>query len=197
MEQYFASGGLIAIMLCSLIYCFFGYRFFKLLLGLSGALIIGSFTWIGFMKYAPEMKVPAIIVTLLMCAIGAWLFHKAFKIAAFLYGAACGVALTPAILPYITLKEQWVEWLIPLVCALVGGLLLLISRRFIMIIMTAASGAIYFTMSLFTFLIQINVFEKTVTDSPNSFHASMWIISFSLCFFSGLFCQFQDKENKA
>ncbi|MCM8538395.1 MAG: TMEM198/TM7SF3 family protein [Lentisphaeraceae bacterium] len=196
MEKLFAGSGLVAIMLCSLIYCFFGYRFFKLLLGLSGALIFASLSWLGFQKFAPEMQMPAIIISLICGLIGAWFFHKAFKVAAFIYGAAAGVTLSPAIRPFINSPEPWIEWALPIGCALVGGVLLLISRRIILIIMTAASGAIYFTMSLFTFLIQINVFEKTITESPNTFHSSMWLLSFSLCFFSGLFCQFSDKEAK-
>lgn len=196
MDKIIASSGLFVIMICSLIFCFFGYRFFKLLLGLAGALIVGSLTWMGFHHFAPQLQIPALVTTLLMAVIGAWLFHKAFKVAAFLYGSAAGVSLSPAILPYLNVQEPWIKWLVPLVCGFIGGLLLLISKKIIMMIMTSATGAIYFSMALFLALIQFNIFEETMLDKPNSFHASMWLLSFSLCFFCGLFCQFQDKATE-
>jgi hypothetical protein len=196
MEQVFASSGLIAIMLCSLVYCFYGYRFFKMLLGLSGALILGSLTWMAFSRFAPHLMTAAIISSLILAALGAWLFHKAFKLAAFLYGSAAGATFSPVILTYISSKEQWITWLVPILCGLVGGLLLLISRRLVMIVMTSASGAVYFTMALFLLLIQHSIFEKTVLESPNNYHASMWLISFILCFCSGLLCQFRDKSTQ-
>ena len=183
-------------MISSLIFCFFGYRFFKMLLGLAGALIAGSLTWVGFNHFTQGMQIPAIIVTLIMATIGAWLAHKAFKVAAFLYGAAAGVALSPVILPFIKIDQPWINWLLPLTCGLVCGLLLLISKKLIMMIMTASTGAIYFSMALFLLLIQFNVFEETVLESPNQFHATMWTLSFSLCFFCGLFCQLQDKTSE-
>ncbi|MCH2207484.1 MAG: DUF4203 domain-containing protein [Lentisphaerales bacterium] len=193
MDNVIASSGLFVIMISSLIFCFFGYRFFKLLLGLAGAIIVGSLTWAGFQHFAPQLQIPAIITSLIMAAIGAWLFHKAFKLAAFIYGSAAGVALSPAILPYLNIQERWIHWLVPIICGLIGGLLLLISKKFILKVMTSATGAIYFSMALFLTLIQFNIFEETVLDKPNSFHASMWLLSFSLCFFCGLFCQIQDK----
>lgn len=193
MDKVIASSGLFVIMICSLIFCFFGYRFFKLLLGLAGAILFASLTWTGFQHFAPQMQIPALVTSLILAAIGAWIFHKAFKLAAFLYGSAAGVALSPAILPYLSIQEPWINWLVPLVCGLFGGLLLLISKKLIMMFMTAATGAVYFSMALFLTLIQFNVFEETVLDKPNSFHATMWLLSFSLCFFCGFFCQIQDK----
>ena len=65
-------------------------------------------------------------------------------------------------------------------------------------IMTASTGAIYFSMALFLTLIQFDIFEETVLENPNQFHATMWTLSFSLCFFCGLFCQLQIKpENNS
>ena len=197
MDEIVASSGLFIVLAFSLLSAFFGYRFFKIMLGLSGAIIAGALTWAAFQKLAPSLPIPAIICSLLMALLGAYLFHKAFKIAAFLYGVSIGVSLTPLIRPYVEITEAWVEFAIPTAAGLICGFLLLISRRSIMIIMTAGSGAMYFAMSLFLLLIKFDVLEETITHSPDTFHSSMWLVAFSICFFSGMYCQFTDKEKQS
>ena len=201
MPEELPNSSLLISCVVSLLVCFFGYRFFRYFLTLAGAIILGGACWLGLQKIAPENMALGIGLSLVAAIVGAWLFHKLFKMAAFAYGASAGVALAPVILPFIAAQiegEQpiWLKWVVPAGCALVGGLLLLISRRAMMILMTAGSGAVYFSNSLFLLLVNYEVFENTVITQPGKFHASLWILSFAICAIGGASYQFKDKGTK-
>ncbi|NQZ57225.1 MAG: DUF4203 domain-containing protein [Lentisphaeraceae bacterium] len=202
MDPQLPTNSLWIICVASLLVCFFGYRFFRYFLSLAGAVILGGASWLGLTKVVPENWLLCLGASVLAACVGAWLFHKLFKMAAFSYGAATGVALAPVILPFVLAQIEgepavWVKWAVPAACALVGGLLLLISRRAMMIVMTASSGAVYFTNALFLLLVNFEVFEKTVITQPGQFHASLWFLSFTICAAGGAMYQFKDKDTKS
>ncbi|MCM8539499.1 MAG: TMEM198/TM7SF3 family protein [Lentisphaeraceae bacterium] len=196
MDIFVNYAGLLIILVCSLIYTFFGYRFFKALLSFAGALIFSSVAWNISSEYFHDNKLIAFAITLLAGLFGAWLFHKVFKVAAFLYGAAAGLSLSPIVLTFIENPPDWCKWGLPIVCALMGGILLLISHRFILITMTAASGALYFSMSLTLLLVQWEIIQKDILDKPDKLQTALWLLCFATCFVSGWVYQLKDKETK-
>lgn len=190
------SIGLIVILICSLVYSFFGYRFFKSLLCFAGAIIFSSIAWKFSSGYFQENFIPAIIIALIAAAIGAWLFYALFKVAAFLYGASVGLALSPVILTFIENPPTWVPWVLPVGCALGGGLILLLSHRLVLITMTAASGSFYFSMSLLLLLVQWKVLQDDILEKPDNLQAGLWLLCFATCFVSGWIYQLSDKAAK-
>ena len=197
MDVFVNSTGLIVILVCSLIYTFFGYRFFKALLGFAGALIFATVAWRISSEYFQDNFIMAAVITIVAGAIGAWLFHTLFKVAAFLYGAAAGLALSPVILTYLENIPEWGKWALPIGCALAGGLILLLSHRFVLIAVTAASGAFYFSMSLLFLLVQWNVLQSDVLEKPDKLQTGLWLLCFATCFISGWIYQLKDKNAKA
>ena len=195
MDKFINNGGLIVIMLCSLIYCFFGYRFFKYLLSLAGAIIFGSVAWSISIEQTESNLTICIPVAIVAALIGAWLFHKLFKFACFLYGAAAGFSLSPVIMTFIENDAEWIKYAVPVGCALVGGILLVFSHRVLLIIMTSSSGAMYFAISLYVLLVEFKVFDPEVLTKPDTMQRSLWFFCFAIAFLSGLFYQLKDKES--
>jgi hypothetical protein len=197
MEALINNGGLIAILVCSLIFCFFGYRFFTYLLSLAGAIIFGSVGWRISMEFFDSEILYSLPIAIVAAIFGAWLFHKLFKLAAFLYGASAGYfALSPIVFSLIASEQAWVKWAVPIGCALAGGMLLVISHRLIMIIMTSASGALNFTVSLYLLLVELGVLSKETLEKPDKIQSSLWIFCFAITALSGLIYQLKDKNSK-
>ena len=188
--------GLIIILICSLVYTFFGYKFFKVLLSFAGALIFSAVAWRISSDYFQDKIYIALAIAVVAGAIGAWLFHKLFKIAAFLYGASAGLALSPVILTYIPDPPLWAKWALPIACALIGGILLVLSHRFVLITMTAASGAFYFSMSLLFLLVNWGAIQGDILKQPDKLQTGLWLLCFATCFVSGWIYQLKDKETK-
>jgi len=195
MENFVDIAGLLLIVAGSLVFCFFGYRFFRALLSLAGGIIFASLGWWGSLHFLPEQQWICMIIAVVASFFGAWLFHKLFKLAAFLYGAAAGIALTPVIVPLIDSPAEWLKWGIPVICGLTGGLLLLISKRIILIAMTAGSGSLTFTNAVFVLLLRYEVIEETALSKPNSVHISMWSLVFLIMAIGGFIYQFKDKSS--
>ena len=91
--------------------------------------------------------------------------------------------------------QEWVKWAVPSGCSLAGGLLLLISHRIILILMTAASGALNFTVSLYLLLIEFGVLAEDILEDPDKIQLSLWIFCFGITFLSGLVYQLKDKKS--
>ena len=194
MDSAFSYVGLIIILLSSLIYCFYGYRFFKFLLALAGSIIFGTVSWNISAAYFTDKIYIAIIITVIAASIGAWLFHKLFKIATFLYGAAAGLSLSPVILTYISEPPDWCKWGLPIGCALVGGIILLLSHRIVLITMTSASGALYFTISGLLLLVNWEVISNDILEKPDKVQTGLFLLCFAVLFISGWIYQLKDKE---
>ena len=195
MEPFIENTGLFIILFCSLLSAFFGYRFFKFFLSLAGALLFSAFAWELSSEYFEDQIVLPLIITVLADIFGAWLFYVMFKIAAFLYGAAAGLAFSPVILTFTPSDQLWLKWAVPIICALAGGLILLLSTRLVIIIMTAASGAVYFTMSFLLILVNFEVLGEDILTEPDNLQAGLWVLCFLTCFFSGFIFQLQGKES--
>ena len=146
-----------------LLYCFLGYRLFKLILGLTGFALAGAVAGVG----------------------AGWLSqgHVAIMAGAALFGGLCGAMalfflyktgvfclgflgmLVVAHNALQTRAEPWAPWAI-LGCAAVGGLLALFMERPVMTLATAAIGAwlIFFSA---TFYALGEGFAGRLTDPAN------------------------------
>ncbi len=194
MDSAFSNIGLVIILLSSLVYCFYGYRFFKFLLAFAGSIIFGSVSWNITSSYFVDKIYLAIIITLIAAFIGGWLFHKLFKIATFLYGAAAGLSLSPIILTYINEPPGWCKWGIPIACALIGGTILLLSHRIVLITMTAASGSLYFNLSGLLLLVNFGAIGKDILEKPDKLQSGLFLLCFAVLFIAGWIYQLKDKE---
>jgi hypothetical protein len=129
--------------------CFFGYRIFRILLGILGfiggalaglviiqALVLGgSISSSGALLYY-------ILAALVGGAIGAVLLIFVYFIGVFLLGAAAGFVIGYVAALALNANDD-VALIAAVVLALAGGILALILQRVIIIIATAISGALY------------------------------------------------------
>ncbi len=197
MEQLIKIISLSCLLATSLVYTFFGYRCFKALISCAGALIFSLLAFFIATKYIPDNFPLCAGIACVSGIIGGILFFKLFKVAAFLYGAASGLALSPIILNYISNPPTWLIWVIPISCALAGGLILLLSHRIILITMTAASGSLYFSFSLLFILIEFEVLKKKILTEPTNVETITFLIVTCTIFICGWLYQFKDGKAKA
>ena len=196
MDSTFSNIGLLIILLSSLVYCFFGYKFFKFLLALAGSIIFGSVSWNISSQYFFDQIYLAIGISLIAAFIGGWIFHKLFKVAAFLYGAAAGFSISPLIIAYISEPPDWCKWGIPIACGLIGGFILLLSHRLVLITMTAASGALYFNLSGLLLLVSWGAINQDILEKPDKVQTGLFLLCFAILFISGWIYQLKDKETE-
>jgi len=121
------------------VYCFFGYRFFKVILAILG-FISGAYmaAAIGFNLLGREQAVLVILAGLAGGVIGAVLVVVFYFIGIFLLGAwlgsLLGILLTGG-------GESTLEIAIILVLPLIGGVVALMLQKLMIVISTALSGA--------------------------------------------------------
>ena len=123
------------------LFCFFGYHFFKYLLGLAGFLTAGVLGLAAAYYYAPQWpEIAHYSIAAVTGAIGALIFYSIFFVFGFLlFGAVATMWLFLLILP-----RNWgvYRMLITLGAGFTGGLAALILRRQLLILATAAIGAL-------------------------------------------------------
>lgn len=132
------------------VYCFFGYRIFKVILGILG-FVSGAYmaAAIAFSLLGREQAVLVILAGLAGGVIGAVLVVTFYFIGIFLLGAwlggLLGILLTGG-------GESTVATVIILVLALIGGIVALMLQKLMIVISTALSGAWAIVSGVFRFL---------------------------------------------
>jgi hypothetical protein len=126
------------------IQCFFGYRIFKVILGLTGFLMGGALA--ASVGYAlSQAVVVAILAGLVGGVIGASLMIVLYYIGIFLMGAFFGGLIGTAVFMAIQNHPEPVAWLIfaviSTILAIIAGVLALIFQKLMIIIATAFAGA--------------------------------------------------------
>ena len=126
------------------VYCFFGYRLIKLVLGLTGFLLAGSAAAVivGFLSYGHLIGMGVALCIGGLCGAMALFF---------LYrtGIFCLGMLGAAVAAYSVLQgrdEPWILWAVAGI-GLVGGLLAILVERPVMKLATAAIGAMLMTQA--------------------------------------------------
>ncbi len=124
------------------LYCFFGYRLLKLILGLTGFLLAGSTAavLVGFLSYG---NVPAMAVAVFIGGLcGAMALFFLYKTGIFCVGMLGAVVVAYQILQ--GRPEPWILWAVAGL-GLMGGFLAILIERPIMTLATAAIGALMMT----------------------------------------------------
>ena len=117
--------------------CFFGYRIFKFILGLTGFLIGGVLaSTIGYSISQDEIT--ALFSGILGGVIGAALMFALYYVGVFIIGALLGGVLGTIL---FTLAESSPEPAFLLILAVIAGVMALIFQKFMIIISTGFSGS--------------------------------------------------------
>jgi MFS family permease len=117
--------------------CFFGYRIFKVILGLTGFLLGGTLA--GAIGYAiSQEQAVALLAGLVGGFIGAALIVALYFIGVFLIGALLGGVLGTAL---FAVAESNPEPAVVLVLAVIAGIIAVIFQKFMIIVSTAFGGA--------------------------------------------------------
>jgi hypothetical protein len=120
-----------------LVNCFFGYRFFKVLLGLWG-FVAGLAVGLAVARQMHLDPVPQLFCALVVGLIGAALVSVLYLLGVFLFGAGFGSMVASALL------QSWPQlsaWPTVLILALLGGAAALALQRPLIMIFTAFGGA--------------------------------------------------------
>jgi hypothetical protein len=130
------------------LYCFFGYRLLKFILGLTGFLLAGSVAavLVGFLSYG---NVPGMAIGLVIGGIcGAMALFFLYKTGIFCVGMLGAILVAYNLLH--NRPEPWILWAVAGL-GLVGGLLAILVERPIMTLATSAIGAMMLTQAGLTF----------------------------------------------
>jgi hypothetical protein len=129
-------GALLAVAI-GVLYCFFGYRLFKIILGIAG-FIWGAGLVGGVVFTLTQSTLIAIIAGVLGGVLFAVLAVVLYYIGVFILGAYLGGALGIFIMAFFGLATP--VWLL-LVLAIAGGVVAVIFKRFMIIVASAFVGA--------------------------------------------------------
>ena len=144
------------------LYCFFGYRLLKFILGLTGFLLAGSTAAVvvGFLSYGNLMGMGAALLIGGICgAMALFFLYKA--------GVFCLGMLGATVVAYNVLQgrpEAWILWAVAGL-GLVGGLLALLIERPVMSLATAAIGAMLLSQSGLAMARQQGLLDRIPEDA--------------------------------
>ncbi len=143
METYYDLESIVRIaavpgILLGVIQCFFGYRVFKVILGILG--FIAGGVGAGALGYAlSESQVIGLVAGLLGGAIGAALLVALYYVGVFLIGAILGAGIASFLVNGAGASST--ELLILVVVAVVSGIVALVLQKFMIIVSTGFLGA--------------------------------------------------------
>lgn len=136
--QQYAPAIMAGVIVLGLLFCFFGYRIFKVFLSISGAAAGGGgAAYVAWTQW-PQMWWPAALAGVVGAAIGAVLMVVLYYVGVFLAGAGFAASVA-AVLAGANAEHLHLEALIP--AAVVGGVLALIIQKFLIVLSTSFTGA--------------------------------------------------------
>jgi hypothetical protein len=131
-----AIAALISIAL-GIVQCFFGYRFFKFVVGLTGFVACGFL--VGSIAYGiSENEIVGVVVGLIGGLLGAWLFVALYFLGVFLVGAFLGVVLSLMAFAAAGTEPHLV---LVTIAAIVAGVLAVWIQKFMIMLSTAFGGS--------------------------------------------------------
>ena len=128
-------GGLL-ITLFGILNCYFGYAWFRVLLGIWGFFLGGS---LGLTLASDAAPILVLVAGLVGAVVGTLLIYFLFRIGVLLIGAVLGYTLTTTLLAALGFGGN--VFVYGLAGAAVFGVLALLANRFFVILITAFSGA--------------------------------------------------------
>lgn len=152
-----------------LLYCFFGYKLLKFILGLSGFLVAAAVAGAAAAWVSTGNVIVMAIAALLGGICGAMAMLFIFRLAIFLVGAAAAGVIAYEVLG--SRPETWVPWAV-LGLAFAGGILTVLLERAIMAVVTAALGG-WLVSRAGSLLIVAAFFQDRIADKAFAQNA-MW-----------------------
>ena len=171
-------GGMV-ITLFGILNCFFGYRWFRVLLAIWGFFLGGA---LGMSLVAQGAPLVILIVGFISAILGAIAITLLFRVAVFLVGAVLGYSLTLALLTTLGVSGNVLLWAL-LGAAIFGAVALLLNRYFVVII-TAFSGASTILTGVTLILTGEQVIEafrqrealQAAVDNPPALVGVIWLL---------------------
>jgi hypothetical protein len=120
-----------------LIECFFGYRLFRLFLGITG-FVVGAVSAGLLAAQIIDNFVVILVAGLIGALLGAGLMVLLFQVGLFIVGALLGILLQAVILSALQAQVPGWAWIVP---ALAGGALALLWQRVMIVLATSFEGA--------------------------------------------------------
>jgi hypothetical protein len=142
-QHHFLAGADVALLAyvafvgVGLLNCFFGYRLFRVLLGIWG-FIVGAALSMTFLQGAGVDHLVQIVGALLGGLVGAVLVSVLYLVGVFLFGAGFGVLVASVIQQHMHAPSTW---LLAVVLAAVGGVAAVVLQRPLITLFTAFGGA--------------------------------------------------------
>jgi|TARA_B100000809_G_scaffold138624_1_gene136253 hypothetical protein len=176
------------------VYCFFGYRFLKLLLAVGGVVAGVALANLIASAYFQGSVVVFLIIALLTSIIAGVIVRFVFNLAIWCVGFVFGTCLSPLIVPLLTDPESLAGAVIAILFATVTGLLAVIMQRPLLIIVTATIGA--FVVMTAIQMIDTHYYpfdaEELASAYADAVDRTWWGIM--LLAIAGMICQFQAKK---
>jgi len=146
-SYYIASGIVLAT-----VWCFFGYKIFRFVLGLSGfifgAVAAGA---VGY-ELSEGRELIAIASAIVGGLLGAGIMFVLYILGVFFIGAALGVLISLSVFTYL---EQDPQYITIIISAIVTGVIALFIKRFMIILATSFTGA-WVVVTGFTYFFEEN-----------------------------------------
>src|SRR5258708_28054745 len=129
----------IVLGLFGLVECFFGYRFFRILLAIAG-FFIGAQLGASFGVAHTTQSIVILLIEVITGIVGAVLFYYLYFVGFFMAGLALGASVATVLAANLGLSQD-VTTVITVIGAIIGGVLGFVLSKYIIMISTAFIGA--------------------------------------------------------
>ena len=184
----------IAFICFGAVYCFFGYRFLKLLLAVGGVVAGVALANLIASAYFQGNVVVFLIIALLTSLIAGVIVRFVFNLAIWCVGFVFGTCLAPLIVPLLADPESLSGAVIAVLFATVTGLLAVVMQRPLLIIVTATIGSFVVMTAIQMIDARDHLFnaEELASAYADAVDRTWWGIM--LLAVAGIICQFQTKK---
>ena len=176
------------------VYCFFGYRFLKLLLAVGGVVAGVALANLIASAYFQGSIVVFLIIALLASLIAGAIVRFVFNLAIWCVGFVFGACLALLIVPLLTDLESLAGAVIAVLFATGTGLLAVMMQRPLLIIVTATIGAFVVMTAIQMINTHYYLFnaEELALAYADAVNRTWWGII--LLAVAGMICQFRTKK---
>jgi hypothetical protein len=184
----------IAFICFGAVYCFFGYRFLKLLLAVGGVVAGVALANLIASAYFQGSVVVFLIIALLTSLIAGVIVRFVFNLAIWCVGFVFGTCLAPLIVPLLTDPESLAGAVIAILFATVTGLLAVILQRPLLIIVTATTGSFVVMTAIQMIDTRDHLFNAGELESAYAAAVERTWWGIVLLAVAGMICQFKGKK---
>ncbi len=182
--------------LFGLVECFYGFRIFKIMLGVIGFIIGGLLLGGAGMALSGSLLI-GIVAGIIGGVVGAVLMVVLHFVGVFFIGAMLGAVLSTIVLALVGMVGFWPA---TLAVAILGGVLALYVRRPMIIISTALSGSYnvvggVYAIALFASA-GVEVEPELFTTQPQGVYVIVALVAWAILGIVGIVFQFRDQPDR-